>query len=116
MNVQQIVEGYLRHIRCREENDFWAWEEAQRLCESPASAVDICRILANGCMNEAEVAIVAADVFEEAIERFGLQVLSPLIVAGRECANVRIALRCTLIRDDHPAFETWKKAMAEFRT
>lgn len=88
----EIIDAYLQYYRTNEDEYWWAYEEINNLIESPESLPFISELI-QACLNDAEIAYVAAGPLEDLITKHHLVIKDTLIELVRREPKMRRAIQ-----------------------
>jgi hypothetical protein len=89
---KEIIDAYLHYYRTKKDEYWWAYEKIAVLMESP-DGLEFVNELIQACLNDAEIAYVAAGPLEDLIRKHHLAIKDTLIELVRKEAKMRQAIQ-----------------------
>jgi hypothetical protein len=113
MDLDKLVETFLRYYEAKHEEDRWARDEVDTLVDSdPGTAWDVtCALLSKA---SSALAYIAAGPLENLLKRHGPAVIDRIEDESRRNGRVRLALSGAWIRPADAVFERWYSLMTKY--
>jgi hypothetical protein len=112
---ENIVDTYLRHFELKQDQDFWAFDEVNKLVRSdPETGWRVTRLLINKASSHEALAYVAAGPLEDLLNGYGLAVMDQVTLAARDDKRLQLALSGVWINRGSPVWGRWFALMNEF--
>jgi hypothetical protein len=112
---EQVVDSYLRHYALKEEQDFWAFDEVNRIVRrDPAAGWRLTSLLVNKAPSDEALAYVAAGPLEDLLTFHGPALIDHVAVAARADKRLQLALSAVWLNRANPVWERWFALMNEF--
>jgi hypothetical protein len=111
----EIVHVYFRHFMLKRDEDFWAWQEVDRLaCSDPWVGWRITQNLIKKAPTDEALAYVAAGPLEDLLEVHGMAIIDEVTMAARADKRLQLALSHVWMDDDIPVWGRWNALLVEF--
>lgn len=114
-DVNNLAEAYLRHHGQNRDEDFWAWQEVDRMVRADANrGWEITLLLLRKAENNSAVEYVAAGPLEDLVDGYGHEALDLIEQACKNDSRLQRALSGIWLERDSPVFERWCTLMRKY--
>jgi hypothetical protein len=112
---EEIADIYLRHWELKQDEDFWAFQEADEIVRyDPERGWRLTRLLISKATSDEALGYVAAGPLEDLIHSRGSEFMETVASAARNDKRLQLALTGVWLGQGHPNRERWLKLMQEF--
>lgn len=114
-NLLELADIYMRYHAQRRDEDFWAWEEVQRLVRAGLSeAWPIVQVLVERADSEFALDYVAAGPLEDFVDGYGDAALDLLEAVCETNQKMQLALSGIWLERESPVLLRWRELMKSF--
>lgn len=111
-NLPELANIYMRHYAQGRDEDFWAWEEVQRLVRNGLSqAWLIIEVLVERAESKEALSYVAAGPLEDFVDGYGDAALDLIETACETDQKMQLALSGIWLERESPVLMRWRELM-----
>jgi hypothetical protein len=114
-NVSTLAGTYLRHHAQHREEDFWAWQEVDRIVRADLTrGWELTRLLLNKADSDQALGYVAAGPLEDLVDGYGDAALDVIEHACDGDPRLQLALSGIWLERDSPVRARWRALMTKY--
>ena len=115
-DLNTLADTYLRQCATKRDEDFWAWQEVERLVRSGDLGVawGITLLLLRKAQTDDALGYVAAGPLEDIVDGYGDQALDRLEEACDKDSRLQFALSGIWLLPDSPVLQRWQGLMTKY--
>jgi hypothetical protein len=112
---EEVVDAYLRQHTLKRDEDFWAFNEVDRLvCSDPWVGWRITYMLIKKAPTDEALAYVAAGPLEDLLEIHGMAIIDEVTKVARADKRLQLALSGVWMERNIPVWNRWHELIEEF--
>lgn len=110
----QILTGYYKHQQTNADEDFWAWEEVDELCQDLTSGLRITGKLVESAPSDWSLSCIGAGPLEDLVDRFEMSAVTAIAEILRTSVRMQRAILSVNVDDDSPALAAWETLLRKY--
>jgi hypothetical protein len=114
-DLNTLTDVYLRHHSQRNDEDFWAWQQVERIVRSDlVSGWEVTLMLLKKADTDLALGYVAAGPLEDLIDGYGHDALDLIQKASDSDSRLQLALSGVWLESESPVYERWCRLMRKY--
>lgn len=116
LDLNTLADTYLRQYTTKRDEDFWAWQEVDRILRSGdlGLAWEITLLLLRKAQTDDVLGYVAAGPLEDIVDGYGDQALDRVEEACDKDSRLQFALSGIFLLPDSPVLQRWQGLMTKY--
>jgi hypothetical protein len=117
-DLNTLADTYLRQYAAKREEDFWAWQEVDRIVGNGdlGLAWEITLLLLKKAPTDEALGYVAAGPLEDVVDGYGDRALDLVEEACDKDSRLQFALSGIWLLPDSPVLQRWQGLMTKYAT
>ncbi len=113
-DIEDLVRAYFRYLDARAEQDFWAWEKVDALCDSLGSGMEVTLKPIQAAPDKRTRDCAAAHALEDLVYRHGSRAVDEIGRLAAKSLALRLVPPVINVDDDSEARSGWARLLRQY--